>query len=344
MDRRVTAARRVMLTRPPYSDGGDTLWSDKAAEMEEASTGSSELDKYFWLGLNLLIEDPPESDDRPRYLQTARKYLAATAETLQIGERRISDPQNLLRRFEEVFLATIAILDQVSPPVAERARAIESELDLSQNLVRISFHRGHSIRNWTLQVRLLSFLGIDFPIPRVTLPNRGEVRVDPDLMVEFRSALHRLSAVVATAQREAERLKRDREDILHLGGVFDPERVSKEYVTHFINRAIKSLQDHQEIPAAVRDSMVESLVDISRDLGERETPWNRVFSKLPQVAWVLAALVTIGANVDDAYDNVRRALDFIGQSSVNFSSVEIPPRTPEDSLSMAPGTPEEDPK
>jgi hypothetical protein len=269
--------------------------------------------KEFDLGKIEIILDPPyveyEYDDKLTY---AKEFMSACADCLNFDDNIVMDTQKLLLRFEEVFLASLKLIEEFNPSLAIRVKEIDSQLQLSHNAVKLSMLSEKYRKPNALEVLLRTLFKITFEIKGISidLPDKGRVKLSEDILVEIRAALYRLSGLMSSAAGDAKKWYRENEDVLVVDGFYDPRRIPKKYLLLLLQRAKSSVEKENKIPPSMKEAILTEITDIEEQLKKNKTSWNKVCSKITQVVMLLSALITIGANIDEAYLNVEKAYNY----------------------------------
>jgi hypothetical protein len=252
-------------------------------------------------------------------LGLAERYFRYSAECIHIARPQIVDPAGHLARFEEVFLSVVQLLDELNDELSTRAREIEGKYDLSQNVVRLSMVANLKLRGRsdvlssiaTLLIR--GTLGVDL---KVELPDKGEVPVTQPILIAIRGALTRLASVVNAGKRDADRVFREGLDTAIVEDYFDPRRIARAAVIHHLEIARKNLLSLEGVPDNVRAGIDREIGVILTQLRRPAPSWGTVFSKLTQVAVMVGGLTAFGAQIDECYANIKRAVDIVATSSL----------------------------
>lgn len=260
--------------------------------------------------------DPDHSDyELDAKLEIGRKYMLYCANSLDPSSIKLRDEIGLLKRFEEVFFAIQNIVQIFSSELHERITKIESSLNLSQNVVRL----GMVNRRVSSPISFLRFLSSR--TIELQIPESGYKKLSSQLLFDFKTALTRLAGMCGTASREAKRWWQTKEDNFVIEDFYDPRHVSKNYLKILIGEIKTSLQEDDQIPSGVIKQLNTELDEVVNELDKEKTSWNKVFSTVSQTVIVLAAVVTITANLDDAYQNAKKAFEYISNQSVSVPRV-----------------------
>ncbi|MCW9709073.1 hypothetical protein [Fodinibius salsisoli] len=260
------------------------------------------------------------SSDRKLHgkLKIGQRYMLHCSNCFNPNNFSIEDEENLLIRFEEVFYAIQNIVEVFSLKLFEKIAEIESELNLSQNVVKLGMIDGRLRRppRGTFSKLLLS------PSHKIEIPEKGTVPLTKQLLLEIQTALARIGGLCAAASREAKEWWYSDEDVFVVEDYYDPRNVSKKYLKRLIDDIKESLHEDPNIPEKVIKKLHSELDDVTRELDKGKPSWNKIVSKVSQTVLVLAAVVTIAANLDDAYENAVKAFNYISQQSITVPRVQ----------------------
>jgi hypothetical protein len=285
--------------------------------------------------IDQMLEPPRWDGDFYMKLEAARDYFEACSRCVYPDLVQIVDSQGLLKRFEEVYLAVYALVKDIAPDLAERLQQLESRLNLSQNVVRLSVVATVELVPPGMLAKLgMRFFGVAINVSNValTLPDEQKQKPSQELLLDVQVALRRLAGLAGAGSRRAKEYWLSNEDVLVVDGFYDPRKVAKNTVVIYLTQALRDIESNTSIPGPVVKALQAELGSVIEELGRQKTPWNKVLSRLSQVALLLAALVSASADVDKAYQNVLNALNSISRQAV---PIHVPPQQPQDFLDFA---------
>lgn len=266
--------------------------------------------------LNELLDAKKYDHELHQKLEIGREYMLYCSTCIIPRKLLIEDEVGLLKRFEEVFYAIQNIVEIFSPKLSQKINEIESTLCLSQNVVKLGMVNGALIPQ--SKGKFSKLLG---PTPhQLELPEKGATSVSSQLLLEIQTALTRLGGMCGSAAREAKEWWYSNEDVFVIDDFYDPRNVSKSYLKILIGNIKQSLKDDPKVPHAVIVKLGDELNNIEKELDKNKTSWNKVLSKISQTVLILAAVVTITANLDDAYNNALKAFHYISKQSISLPS------------------------
>jgi hypothetical protein len=283
------------------------------------------------------LDAPRWDGEYEKKLLAIRDYVLACVECIYPESVQVVDSNYLLRRFEEAYLAAAALMRDVDAGLAERLKQLEEELRLSQNVVRLGAVSSKEFVEpsfWSRFARVVTYTAV--PLAGVTLTLRDDEpqKASAAVLLDVRVALTRLAGLLSTGARRAKEEWLSAQDVLVIEGYYDPRRVAKGFVSIQIKKALDSLAASSSLPLPVQQALKKELTAALNELDHYKVPWNKVLSRLTQVMLVLAALVSAGADIDDAYKNVRAAIEYVSRASTSTpEESHASPRLP---LSPAP--------
>ncbi|MDH5718950.1 MAG: hypothetical protein OEZ22_15085 [Spirochaetia bacterium] len=250
-------------------------------------------------------------------LGIGRKYFNKCADCIYPTEIAIIDPDKILNRFEEVYLAIQDIICVFNTELSERISKIETKLDLSQNIVRLGmissteFSKKHLLSN--------IFKSIEFNVSSIKLaiPETGQTTLNTELLLELKTALTRLAGLTSVASKFAKDWWRENEDVFVIKDFYDPRKTSKVYLKSLLDNVLSDLKEKpNNVPEVIKIELTKEIEQTIKELDKRKTSWNSVLSKIAQTVMVIGALVAIGANIDDAYENIKKAFNYISTEAL----------------------------
>lgn len=257
----------------------------------------------------------PQSDRYHDYsgtLELGRKYFLAAAGCLDPYKETVIDEHGLLVRFEEVYLAVSRLVNSFSPDLSVRLDAIEKELNLSQNVVRIGVFppgrvRGMDLRGGALS-RLVSALVASSFAKAFTVSFKNEREpISPVVLIDIKTAMIRIAGLVGNAAAVAKDWWYDNGDVLIVEDIYDPRRASKTWLVETLVAMASNIEAAPNLVPKVRTALLGEVRAAIDELSVPRTPWNKVMSRLSQVTILLAAIVTMIGGVDDVGENLRKA-------------------------------------
>lgn len=271
--------------------------------------------------INKLLDPSRNEYEFHDKLILAQKYMTKCANCIYPHYLQVVDKDGLLKRFEEVYLTVKSIVKIFSPELSMRIMNIEESLSLSQNILRLGMLAKEELSKSYHLVDFLKPFEVKITSIKLTIPDKGSTKISNQLFLELKTALTRLAGLCGAAARIAKDWWLSNEDVLVIEDFYDPRKVSKGYLTVLVNNIIKSLADNESVPHQVRKQLTTEMNEVLSDLKKRKSSWNNVLSKLSQTMMVLAALITIGANVDEAYENAKEALNYISTQALSIPKI-----------------------
>jgi hypothetical protein len=269
---------------------------------------------------NLLDPDSSEYELHVK-LEIGRKFMLYCSESIDPDNMLITDEEGFLTRFEEVFFAIQSIVEIFSSELYQRILEIESKLNLSQNIVRLGMLERDLNQIPNLGSFLKKFLLRYFRKIKLYMPEDGYITISPQLLLEIKTALTRLAGMCGASSREAKKWWMSNKDVLFIEDFYDPRRISKNYLAELIVKIKDVLEEDPDDPNDVLIRIHYELNFIYKELEKNKTSWNKVISKLSQIVLMLAALVTISAKLDKAYESSVNAFNYISEQSILRPSV-----------------------
>ncbi|MEL7834262.1 hypothetical protein [Fodinibius sp. Rm-B-1B1-1] len=266
--------------------------------------------------LEKLLNPDRSSYELHPQLKIAQNFMHYCSNSIYPNKIIINDELGLLRRFEEVFYAIQSIVEIFSKELNERISDIESKLNLSQNIVRLGM-----MRESLSPTRFVLFRKIQSQDIELQIPESGYKKLNSQLLLDLKTALERLAGMCGAASREAKKWWLTNEDVFVIEDFYDPRHISKNYLKILVGKIKSSLNEDEQIPAGVVKKLTTELDNVVDELESDKTSWNKVFSTLSQTVIVLAAVVTIAANCDEALQNAKTAFEYISSKSVSVPKV-----------------------
>lgn len=277
-----------------------------------------------------LLDPPSHEMDYFLRLELAQRYVRYCAECLIPDRPAVVDPARLMIRFEEVFIAVRDLVDVASNGLLDRIESLEEDQDLCQKMVRLGIMATDRLVEPTFMERL-------FPtVSRVSLSSPVEISLQPDTdatltrqgVAEAKTTCIRLSGLLGAAARNAKRWWLEAQDVVVIDGVYDPRRVSPLAVAARVARVRDSVVASRTLPDSVKEAVLRELAITANELSSPKPSWNKIFSRLAQIAMVLAALTGICADAKDAYDNIVETIQYISAQAGAWPQGVPPPALP----------------
>jgi hypothetical protein len=267
--------------------------------------------------LYVLLESRVFDRDPSQCLRQCSDYLAWAASAIDPMDLIVVDKNFHLDRFEDVFLLMLGILRDWTPSLYERAAEVEKASRLCDNVHRLAtvcnaplYRFGHRLgwlSKWASTESVFSVT--------VNLPDKGEVPITRNTLVQLRSAVQRVAGIAGAGAREVAGVLENAKETLIVEHVYDPRRIAKGLLLKHVTAAAAALQ-RMDLPPSVKATVDKQLRDTISDIERPSTPWNRVFSRLSQLAVIIGGLTAFGAEIDDCYENIRKALNVMTETSV----------------------------
>jgi len=269
--------------------------------------------------------NPDTSDYRLHgKLMLARDYMLYCAERIIPKDSAIVDPLGMLKRYEEVLFGIINLVSIFNEELANRIKGIDKSLNLSQNVIRLGMIATDEPQPFSLANRFLQSFKISAftSIAGVELqfPDNQKSHINTSVLIEIQTALNRVGGLCGAASRLAKEWWLSNEDVLVIDDFYDPRKVSKTYLDILIANIQSSIISDERVPNNVLKRLDDELEEIRQELRKGKTSWNKVLSRLSQVVMILAALVTIGAGTDEAYQNSLKAFDYVSNQSISIQN------------------------
>lgn len=271
-----------------------------------------------------ILSPPRQEWDFCNSLENGRDYILRCSDCFYPLHEQVVDKFGLLKRFEEVFLAITNLSRKFNSEITTRMIGIESKLDLSQNVVRLGMLATPDFKNRSIiQSFLYNLAGanLKFPAVSLTIPDRGAIKAGADLLLEIQTTLTRLAGLTGSVARIARDWWYSSEDVIVVDGYYDPRKANKELISDLLQRVVDLVKKNQSIPVPLKESIARELEESIKDLAKTKAPWNKILSRIAQVVMLLGALVTVGANVDEAYKNMQFAINYISREALALSAI-----------------------
>lgn len=228
--------------------------------------------------IDLIVTRSPAIPSSTFQFTYARDYFNACAQCIDAGGEKVHDPDGLLCRFEEVFLALRSRIQNLSGDLTTRIDTLDGTHALSQNVVSLGVLAGQSA-----QARRLRTLG-NIQLRVLWMFVQTQAPAEPALLSEgklheVKTALIRLAGLMSAASRAAEEYDASVRETLIVDGFYDPRRVSAQRVREMVEDALSEIRG-AELPEAIRTALQKSLESAADDLNRTGTPWSTVISRV----------------------------------------------------------------
>ena len=265
--------------------------------------------------LYYVLEGPAGGDPSHGLRESSRYFSWAAAAIDPVGFIVVDSPGHL-PRFEDVFLLATRTLREWVPDLAERLQELDRRVDLCQNVQRLAGVSNTPLINFRHPRGFLARFAAPEDGIALTLstPERGEVPANRNMLVHVRGAIQRAAGITAAGAREAGEIWTDLKDTIVIENVYDPRRIARGILTLHLTAALNAW-DNAPVPDAVKSPVAKQLREAISDVSRDKPPWNRVFSRISQIAIIVAGLTTFGAEVDDCYANIRKALNLMTETA-----------------------------
>lgn len=280
--------------------------------------------------LEVLLDPNTPDHQASKKLEIAKRYFQACANCINTEKFFIEDRDGFLLKFEECFFATVQIAEQFNTEICNRIKETEEKLNLSQNAVKLGLLSNRKLRSSSFfntlfnEIRISSF--------SLSLPEQNETRITSQLLLDITTALIRLSNMSGAVSKQAEQWWVKNEDVLIINDLYDPRKINKTHLKKLVEEYKQSIVSiSSTLPGASSEVLENELQDVIDELNKKKTSWNKVLSKISQTILIIAALTTISANVDKAYENGVKVFNYISSRSIEIlKSNENKPLLPSD--------------